>query len=678
MRLQKLKDKPLLVCLIALAAAILLELLLSNLHLISMAGAREIAIPDEELADGGEFKSKVTVDVAPGVPVRSVSFDLEAIYRDPVTESVTLTVYGTDENLSGYNIHLTRDTVRAGSQRPARNTVYLSTQGKASALHLAFEGEDIEYRITNLTVNRREGVSFNPLRLSIIVLIAFGVWFSKTFGLSKRIHDPDSPMGRRTTAFLAAGAFLAAFAVAALFTNESVFSAIPYPLPNPVENYNPFIQQFDALMKGRLDLDVNASAQQLAGLDNPYDYTQRQGIYYLWDRAFFDGKYYSYFGMAPLFVLYFPAYLITGRVPSDALVTATFAAVAGAFTVYLLDEIVKAAKLRISVSHFILGCVSCLFGSMIWLDQRGFNRFYYIACLAAMAFSAMFFYFFIKGMYGSQKPLKRRLTLAAAGLCYGLTFMSRVNVALLAAFIVLAVLIARFVRSKDRIRGFLPDLAVLAGPVILAFAVTFILNRARFGSFFEFGSTYQLTVSDVSKNGMGYGNILPAIYHYFFAQPQISTSFPFVRPISAVMNNYGHYVYTSNTNFGILAVPANLALLTLPFTLRRRSGEYRAVVLTALGAVVLIAVLDYSLGGVILRYVTDIAPCAAVIATVTAWELCPSEGDEAAVTPLSRGIKALFIVSVLFGFLLLTFNEVIDMTEYPSDVFFALKGVFTL
>ena len=51
-----------------------------------------------------------------------------------------------------------------------------------------------------------------------------------------------------------------------------------------MKSYNPYVQQFDAFQKGQLHIDVEPE-QELLELANPYDPAQRQGIYYLWDRA---------------------------------------------------------------------------------------------------------------------------------------------------------------------------------------------------------------------------------------------------------------------------------------------------------------------------------------------------------------------------------------------------------
>ena len=61
--------------------------------------------------------------------------------------------------------------------------------------------------------------------------------------------------------------------------------AIAYPLEKPVADCDPYVQQFDALQKGQWHLD-HEPADALVQLENPYDPDQREGIPYLYDRAY--------------------------------------------------------------------------------------------------------------------------------------------------------------------------------------------------------------------------------------------------------------------------------------------------------------------------------------------------------------------------------------------------------
>ena len=110
---------------------------------------------------------------------------------------------------------------------------------------------------------------------------------------------------------------------------------------------SPHVKQFDAFLKGQLHLDVEANEKLLA-LENPYDPAARAEaeVQYLWDHAFYGGKYYSYFGAAPLIAVHAPIYFLTGGVPSDAYATMVLAVLAVMFIALAWREAVLRFALR--------------------------------------------------------------------------------------------------------------------------------------------------------------------------------------------------------------------------------------------------------------------------------------------------------------------------------------------
>ena len=62
----------------------------------------------------------------------------------------------------------------------------------------------------------------------------------------------------------------------------------------------------------------NFEKQEFLQLENPYDALNRDSDLinrdedYLWDAAYYNGKFYVYFGILPVLVIFLPFYLITG------------------------------------------------------------------------------------------------------------------------------------------------------------------------------------------------------------------------------------------------------------------------------------------------------------------------------------------------------------------------------
>ena len=76
--------------------------------------------------------------------------------------------------------------------------------------------------------------------------------------------------------------------------------------------YNKYL--VDAIIQGKLSIDL-IPPKELENLDNPYDKKQRESanIEYSFDTAYYNGKYYVYFGPVPALLLFVPYKLITGK-----------------------------------------------------------------------------------------------------------------------------------------------------------------------------------------------------------------------------------------------------------------------------------------------------------------------------------------------------------------------------
>lgn len=101
--------------------------------------------------------------------------------------------------------------------------------------------------------------------------------------------------------------------------NRTALQEIP-KTQEALGNVDLYIQLTDALLvKKQLNLDLWVDPK-LMQLNNVYDRTEREAkqAQYYWDRAFYEGKYYCYYGLAPVLMIYAPIFLLTGLVPGPA------------------------------------------------------------------------------------------------------------------------------------------------------------------------------------------------------------------------------------------------------------------------------------------------------------------------------------------------------------------------
>ena len=330
--------------------------------------------------------------------------------------------------------------------------------------------------------------------------------------------------------------------------------------------------------------------------------------------------------------------------------------------------------------------------------MRGRAKFYYIATISGMAFLSLFLWLLLCGISGTVRfvpkeddnPSRRRklLLYALAGLAYGFVFLSRVNIALLAAFVVLPVIIFNVITEKGeegktkfrRFKHIISELLALGIPVIVIMAAQFAFNYARFDSIFEFGSTYQLTVSDISLNKIRLSDLPRAIYHYFIQPVSYSSDFPFVSLDYEYLGNYGRYVYV-DTNMGLLSIPIMWMLFgsILVFANKKRSAAYKVTLGSTLLGMVAIALFDFCLGGALFRYTCDLTLLGAFASVVIIFSLCEDMIDidrEGVVAgAVGRALAVFVAISALIS-LSLAFSINANMTPYDSSAYAAFRDLF--
>lgn len=374
---------------------------------------------------------------------------------------------------------------------------------------------------------------------------------------------------------------------------------------------DPFAMTFDAFHKGQvfLELDVDEKLEQL---DNVYDRSVRDdsGAHWYWDLAFYKGKYYTYFGAAPVVTFYYPVYFLTGKLPTLAAASWFFSAIAAFF----LCQTILALARRLAPSANLLlllavmpAAVSCS-GA---LTAANFADTYFLPVAAALAFLYLCLWSGISAE-NSKKPAIRYALYALSGTAFALCVGSR-PITALGAVILLPFFFG--VLRNDSISRKIRAASALSFCIPVFFGAMIIMhyNSLRFDSPFNFGAAYQLTVSDVRANRLTFSGIAPMLYHYFLQLPCSRDSFPYFQPAHYNLNNYSRYVYTSDM-IGALTYPfIVLGMILVPKAVQmykkapvsRRRQTLQFIILCATSAL-LIGWLDMCLAGLNQRYVTDI------------------------------------------------------------------------
>ena len=630
----------------------------------------------------------------------TVSFDNLSV----PARSVTIRTAGPSGVLSG-NIGICDEasaykTVGAGSFQvnPGGTentfTVRLESRGCLSRLRVTFTDEPAEpVFLLSVTLNERQPLSVNGLRLLLMAFLFSALFLIVHFRIYRREYQP----GRLRCRLMSLSVLLLCLLTCgAVFYAQDSSHALLRPYPSLEEIRSPemvvdaYMQQLDAFEKGQiaLDLDVNPA---LASLDNPYDTGERdkKEVSYHWDRAYYNGKYYSYFGLAPLFMVYYPVYWLTGMLPTTAFAGFLLSVFAVVMIFAAVHALIRLFTPRANLLLLLLGEMAVPCGSLLYLMQASSSSFYYLPLIAAAgwlaAFTALASWGFLacRPAAGPVSHIRRRILLFfLCGVSLVMLVLSRPNMALLAAAfaapLFLRILTERNLSWRQRL---LEAACPFLVPVLVGAAAIMYYNYIRFGSVFEFGTAYQLTESDIRFNSLGFSlrHFGSMLYHYF-AEPFVQLkSFPFLRFTAEKSMDFGNYLY-QEYSAGLFQMPLNFGIFLLIPLLgtrfrEKKDSRKKLVPACLLVGILILGYLNFMLGGIHIRYVCDLGLALSLCSFIMTLDLIHFDGTRSA-RFLYVIVLCAFLVTVLRGLFLIFSNETNDILLNNPDFYLKIRQIF--
>jgi hypothetical protein len=293
----------------------------------------------------------------------------------------------------------------------------------------------------------------------------------------------------------------------------------------------------DAFLAGQLHLK-QTPAPELQRLADPYDPTQ-YGPYQVMDLSYYRGRYYSYFGIAPVVLLFLPWQAITGSHLTEQFGAAFFACAALAVALVLLAR-ARRRYFRDAAGWLVgVGGVVLAFGnfSLMLLEPPYYPQ-------VEMASAWFWQITALLCAYQALHSVRRTAGwIAGISLACGLAVASRPSYllgALLLLPILWAAMMARAPASPPAFRCWPRIIAAGLGPIAAVGVGLMLYNYARFGSPFEFGMRYQQWGRDLrSQVFLSPANLWPNLKAYFFGAPRLVRYFPFflhqTEPVGALL-----------------------------------------------------------------------------------------------------------------------------------------------
>jgi len=401
----------------------------------------------------------------------------------------------------------------------------------------------------------------------------------------------------------------------------------------------------DAILLGQLHLDIDVH-ESLINATMPYNWTYRieNNILSEWDHVFFEGKYYSYFGIVPALILFVPYFLIFGKYLSATVATFIFATF-GAIGVYLLwKELVKKYIKSIPYTLYLASLVCVLFGTnLMLLTVRA--HIYEAAISSGFMFSVWGLFFLLKSVSCNCLDKINHKFLFFGGVCLALAVGCRPTMliySLLAPFILWPVLKAHLPLNKlasDRqaCKTVAISLVTLAIPyIIIGFGLMWY-NYARFGSISEFGTSYMITVENLAvRTDVGILGNLQRMYEglhlVIFRLPTMNRYFPF---------------FTTDT-VGFLAFPVSLFLFTIFYNRDKNAFPLVLAMIVVSMIIILFSAMFVGAGG---RYTVDyfwLLTLSSLLCIGLIYENAYKIGDKVAVAVRRVGFVAIWISCFIF------------------------------
>lgn len=295
------------------------------------------------------------------------------------------------------------------------------------------------------------------------------------------------------------------------------------------EQRNQYETMAEAILDGHIYLDIDVDPLLLE-MDNPYNPQARLDldVEYQWDTAYYDGNYYMYFGVVPVFLVFLPYLFITGASLTTYHATQIFVAffICGIFAAFY-----QAAKTFFGdMSYGLYLSLSVAFSMMgIWYSVDA-PALYCTAITSALCMEIWSLYFFMKAVWVVQEQKKTILYAFFGSLFGALAFGCRPPVALANLFVIPMLVV--YLRNRKIDFKLIKQLLIAASPYIVIGALLMWYNYARFENPFEFGQAYQLTTADQTSYGSFFDRFnwlsaLNGVLYNFMAASSFSWAFPY-------------------------------------------------------------------------------------------------------------------------------------------------------
>lgn len=666
---------------IVFAIMCVLEVTLFNFRFYESLGYKEIKVNNYTLGSGlREDKNgniKVVSEEYNYIEINGINEHLDNIYLNFDTDDtyhkvLDLSIGYTDE--ANKRIAFPQDRRVSSSKLNDGEILRLHLAGKSSRIRIYVKTirKSSTFRIEDISFNKKVQMNVSFIRPALALFLALIVYIFRPKSIIYQMNLFD----KKNRKYITLVVVLQILLFGGISQLNQYFVKENFRTPQRMQ----YQLLTEAFTKGQTYLDIEPHPI-LKNLKNPYDTYDRdktfenlyKGIddtkqpddYYIWDAAFFNNRYYVYFGVAPVITYYLPYYVLTGHhitTVNCTIITMVFTVIGIALLLYeFCKKWFKNTNLGAFIVIFILFVNACGILSIMGRPDH-----YSLPILMGIMFSVYGLLFWFKAL---EKDLKTGY-LFLGSLCMASVAACRPQL-LLSSFLVFPlfwdkVFKERKLFSKDSIiKTFLWIL-----PYIVIALLLMYYNYVRFGSPFDFGANYNLTTNDMTRRGFVFDRTPLGIYYYLFRPFNLVLKFPFIMR-DAVSTNYMGTTIFEEMGAGFLVCNLICLFGVLIFKWKKEFKDkmpYKIGVVAVISSLIII-IADTQMAGILPRYICDFGYLLYLATAIVIFNKISKNKDNSL---LHKIIFYSLIFGLIYNFLLLFSDSVL----YNSVFYYYIRSLF--
>lgn len=574
-------------------------------------------------------------------------------WRDALGPFITCRIAATDASSSAY---ITMPEITYCGALQDSHYVRLHLSGGSDSMRVYFSGEVGDLlNIQDVRINVVRPFNFIISRFLIVwILLLFFQLFRPASPIYSHGFDNHSRLAR--VAIVCTVAFQVALIIvisrlSGVVDSPSNSSTSSIVSGNEILDFNQYNHLANSLIDGHFNLDLQVSPI-LETMDNPYDSQERVAAfsgtdqYYYMDYAYYEGEYYSYFGVLPAVTMYVPYKLITGMdLRTDRVVTILSAAYVVSINILIICSLRRFVP-KASLGSFCLSSISIFSCSgllyLAFLPQLYSVPILMGLCCVFLGVSSWLFASISRG------NMLRKRWLAIGGLLIALSLACRPQYVLTACLAFPIFWDSITERREFFSRKGIANTAAVMVPFILVAIPVMYYNVSRFGSPFDFGAAYNLTGSDMTSRGVVLARTVPALFQYLFQPPAVSASYPYLHAVDMNVDYQGYWFYEPYLGGFFSFAPIVFILFLLPGRLKEYQSLLGRFIVFCCILALIILFADLQIASITTRYFNDFS----WLLLIPAWMMIGADLD------FLRKHPSVFAVVIVAAFVGVSLNMV--------------------